>query len=234
MTISAVIAAERSQDRKLSTNRDCSTTWVAQDSCPRSCPFYRAGCYAETGLAAIHTTRLNAFQLTAKNTPKQLAEQEAASIMGLTGTRPLRLHVVGDCKNKETTEIVAAAAMEYSSRHNKPVWTYTHSKRVPRKSWGTVSVLRSCQSVMEAKREHNRGYAAALVVPEQFTSPKAIDLGDGFKGIPCPFQTGKTKSCIDCKLCLHADKLHKSKAIILFAPDHHTDRKIKKALSNAN
>ena len=223
-----VIGAAKSQNRKLG---KAAATMVSQASCPKSCPFFNAGCYAEKGHIGIHTNRLNLAQAKGKFTPEQLATFEADSIRKMSGKLPLRLHVVGDCKNDATAQIVSLAAKEYSEKHNQIVWSYTHAKRVKRSSWGNVSILRSCDTFAEAKAEYKRGFAAAVVVPDKFTSAKSINLGDGFKGIPCPFQTGRAKDCVSCGLCLHADKLHSNKIVILFEPDAQTEKKIGLALS---
>lgn len=223
-----VIGVNVSENRKIGL---AAATYVSQASCPKSCPFYNAGCYAEQGLTGIHTKRVNKAQKEGKQTPRELAELEAITIRNLNGKLPLRLHVVGDCKNAETAEILAAAAKDYTDKHGQIVWSYTHAKRVPRSAWGNVSILRSCDNITEAKAEHKRGFSAAVVVTEKFTSHKIVDLGDGFKGVPCPYQTGKAKDCIACGLCLNADKLHKGKLVILFQPDANTEKRIGAALS---
>lgn len=56
-TQSGVYATNVSASRKLG---DVSVTHVAQISCPDSCPFLHAGCYAENGfLGGFITKRLN-------------------------------------------------------------------------------------------------------------------------------------------------------------------------------
>ena len=233
-TILPVIGVERSQDRKLSTDSRVSATWVAQASCPDSCPFKNSGCYAETGRSGIHTRRLNAAESAGDYNALDLAKLEAAAIRGLSGKNDLRLHVVGDCKTRAAARTVAAAAAEYAGKHGKRVWTYTHATNVPRSDWGSISILRSCQTMAEVKTAHARGWATALVVPNKHNGPKVVDLGDGFKGVPCPYQTGKTKSCVDCGLCLNDNKLRANKLVVLFAPDSGTNESIKQALGGCS
>lgn len=224
-----VLGIERSQDRKLSTDSRVSATWVAQASCPDSCPFRGAGCYAETGRSGMHTRRINAAEAKGDYNALELARMEAQAIDGLSGKNPLRIHVVGDCKTVGAAKTVAAAAARYAAKHNQKVWTYTHATNVPRAAWGPVSILRSCQTMGEVKEAHKRGWATALVVAG-FKSEKAYSLGDGFTGIPCPYQTGKTKSCVDCGLCLDDQKLRDRKLVILFGPDRGTTEQVKAAL----
>lgn len=223
-------AVERSGDRKLSVDRTISATWVSQGSCPDSCSFKGSGCYAETGRSAIHTRRLNNAQAEGNYTPEEIAEYEAKAIRGLSGKFDLRAHIVGDCKTVKAAKIVADALNEYKVRSGKRVWTYTHAENVPREVWGDISILRSCESVSELNREHNRGYACALVVPEAHESHKPVKLEGGFTGIPCPYQVKKTASCKDCGLCLNDKHLRAKKLVILFAPDHGTSKRVKTAL----
>jgi hypothetical protein len=207
----SVVAA--SENRKIGF---AAATYVAQQSCPSRCPFRGAGCYAEHGPAGFHTRRLNRAARDA--TAYRLAEEEARQVAGLPGLLDLRLHVVGDSRTRRGTRLLARAAARYAGRHGRSVWTYTHGwRRVPRPDWGKVSVLASCESPAAVVAAHARGYAAALVV-ERYERESAYPLAgaDGFKLIPCPFQT-RGVQCVECRLCMDADRLHGSKLVIGFA-----------------
>lgn len=215
----AVSAVEKSGDMKLSLDGSASATWAAQVSCADDCPFYNSGCYAEGGRAGFQTRRLNTAAMGILGlTAEQVAEAEAEAIDTLTGMRPLRLHVVGDCKTEAAVSIVAAAAARYHARHGAPVWTYTHAHNTRRETWGIVSVLRSCETIEQVKRAHAEGFAAAMVTAAPHDSRRAVDLGAGFTGIPCPQQTGAAASCVDCRLCMRDKALHAGKRVILFSP----------------
>src|SRR5262245_8197094 len=77
-----------------------SATYAAQASCPTTCPFLRNGCYAELGasFAGFTTNRLNKAAAADGARALEVAKAEAAAIATLSGKRPLRLHVVGDCR----------------------------------------------------------------------------------------------------------------------------------------
>lgn len=191
-----------------------SVTMAAQASCPTSCPFLKAGCYAESGPQGIHTARLNKAAIQA--TPEDIARAEAAEIDKLTGTRPLRLHVVGDCKTVEAVSLVANATARYTVKHNQPIWGYTHAWRgIPQHHWGPASILASCESTAEVEEaQETHKYATALVV-HKFKSDKAWE--DGLQTfIPCPEQTGKTKDCTTCKLCWDEHHLWTGRKTIVF------------------
>jgi len=224
------IAVERSGDRKLSLDETVSVTWVAQGSCALDCPFLDNGCYTETGKPNIVRQRLNLANSIGKYTPEQLARFEADAIAKLRGKFPLRLHVLGDSRTRKAARIVATAANKYKLKFNKPVWTYTHAHNVPRHIWGDISILRSCENMEQVKKAHSDGYASAMVQNRPHNSHKVFDLGDGYKGVPCPQQTGKAESCVKCQLCWKDKTLHANKMVIVFSPDRNTHKKLAKVL----
>ena len=142
----AVIVKETTENRKLG---PVSATYASQWTCPRTCPWLHAGCYAESGPAGYVTHRLNG-----SNTRNALtiARQEARLIDGLTGDRHLRLHVVGDARTDSSARVLADASKRYMRRGGHTVWTYTHAwSTVKRSSWGRVSVLASVESTADVR-----------------------------------------------------------------------------------
>lgn len=205
------IAVAKSQNSKLGRKR-VAATMASQSSCPKSCQFYKNGCYAEKGYTNLTTLRLNKSAET--NTGK-IALVEAEEIDKLKGDIPLRLHVVGDSKTSIAVMIVAAAAQRYMEKMGQKVWTYTHAwKWIKRSLWGNVSVLASCETEQDIVKAFKRGYPAAYVV-EHFKQETAFALDNGHIGIPCPNQT-KGKSCADCQLCMRGPWLHANKRVIVF------------------
>ena len=205
-----VTAVEKSKNEKIGIT---SATYVSQQSCPSSCRLRTKGCYANYHLVGLTTRRLN--EQAADLDAVTLAENEASAIRSLTGKRPLRLHVVGDCSTDAAARIVSNAADEYRAKDNAPVWAYTHAWRdVARESWNGVSVLASCESVAEVKEAMAKGYGTAMVVAEH--SGHAAKAVDGIKMLPCPSQTGKSESCVTCKLCFDADRLRETSTVICF------------------
>jgi hypothetical protein len=129
-----------------------------------------------------------------------VARAEADAIDSLSGTRPLRLHVVGDCPTDDAARIVSDAAERYTARGGGRAWTYTHAWRdVVRASWQSVSVRASCETADDVRAAHARGYDAAIVV-DSHKSDRAYDV-DGIRVVPCPEQT-RGRSCADCGLCM--------------------------------
>ncbi len=208
---SAIKAIEVSENRKIGR---VSATYATQATCPSSCKLRENGCYAESGLVAFITRKLNRSEDSAAPV-EELAMAEAVAIAGLTGEHPLRMHVVGDATTDGAARLLSSAAEYHTNKHNQPVWTYTHAWRdVERSSWGKVSVFASCESTEDAKLAMSRGYAAALVV-DSHAQDKAYGV-DGLKLVPCPQQTGRSASCVDCGLCMRADSMLKMGSVIAF------------------
>ncbi len=225
MNSDAIKAIESSSNSKIGT---VSATYATQATCPSSCKLKGSGCYAESGLVAFITRRLNRSE-DAQATVEELAMHEAMAIAGLTGELPLRLHVVGDATTDGAAKLLSDAAAYHTNKHNQPVWTYTHAHRdVKRESWGKVSVLASCETVEETKVAMSKGYAAALVV-DHHESDKAYVV-DGVKLVPCPQQTGRAENCVACKLCWKADRLLAMGAVIAFSVHGQQVKKAKQAL----
>lgn len=209
MAQSPVTAVEISDNAKLG---KISATMASQVTCPKSCPLYNNGCYAQSGRANLTTSRLNSSEI---KFPLAVMKIHAEKIRQLSGRRMLRLNVVGDCDFDEGAKILAQAAKEHTEKCGMPVFTYTHGHETKRESWGEISVLRSCETFGQVKKAHKDGFASAMVV-NSHDSDKAVKHED-FTIIPCPQQTGRVANCAACKLCAQGDKLHAKKAVIAFA-----------------
>jgi hypothetical protein len=219
-----VIAVEKSSNSKIGA---VSTTYVSQESCPKTCPFMGSGCYAESGMVAMHTNRLNKSPLKALD----LAKAEAQAINTLSGKRDMRLHIVGDCTTNSIAKIVSKAADKYKAKHHRKVWSYTHAwAKVERSSWNSVSVLASTETTKDAKLAIAKGYAAAIVVHKH--KDTKVYMQDGLKIIPCPQQNNLTTSCETCKLCWDDQRLLKNNMVIAFATHSQGKTKIDKTLTN--
>ena len=116
---------------------------------------------------------------------------------------PLRLHVVGDSPTNAAAAPIAAAC----ATRTGPTWGYTHFWRtVDRATWGSVSMLASCERPSDVGQAWERGYAAALVVAD-FPGAGRFEAGPGVMAVPCPEQTGRVATCDECRLCWRDDLL---------------------------
>ena len=204
------IAVENSNNKKLG---GMSTTYASLQSCPKDCPFLRSkSCYAMHGPLNILRERLCGKRANSKLT---IARQEARAIDALSGRWPLRIHTVGDCSTPAAAKTIAKAAQRFMAKHNESAYTYTHAWRsVPRKAWGPVSVLASCETVEEVRQAQKMGYVATLVLPK-FAKRTAHIVG-GPRVLPCLKQTGASRSCLDCGICMKEGTLRKTGLTIGF------------------
>lgn len=213
-SVKRVTAVEKSGNSKIGI---VSATYVTQAACPQSCPLMGEACYAESGHTAIITRRLKtAAALFADNSPESIASEEAAAIDTLSGTRPLRLHVVGDCVTDAAAQTVAAACKRYTERGSGRAWTYTHAWReVDADAWDGVSVLASCDTPADIAAAQARGYATAVTVPHVL--PRGVHkTTDGARIVQCPQQLGLT-TCEGCRgLCRDAENMRRRGITVAF------------------
>lgn len=208
----------------------CSTYVSIAATCPDSCKFKRAedgtpgGCYVDAGKTVFTIRRLDEES---RADPGHVVEREADLIDaawpsgipqdGARGGRDLRLHVGGDVFDALGTLALGGAAGRWLARGGGAVWTFTHRwVTILRPLWQEISVLASIESPAQADVAHRLGYAFALVEPREHRSARAYSIGDGFTAIPCPAETRGT-TCVECRLCLDADKLHARKMGIAFS-----------------
>lgn len=207
-----------------------STTYQPTTHCV-DCPLKGNGCYAQAGMVAMHTRKLDDAARESHASPTRTARQEARGIRALKARgQGLRLHTSGDCPSTEAAEIVADAAEEFMARGGGRAWTYTHAwRRVSRKAWGAVSVLASVETLSDARRAIRNGWAVARVVPT-FATEKAWQEG-GIRWIPCPAQTRDDVTCESCRLCWDDNKLRAIGAGVAFEAHGSSKRRAAAACS---
>jgi hypothetical protein len=180
-------------------------TYAARETCPIECSFRvdpetgeLGACYGNSGRVRIHWDRIPAMR------PDVAARREAKLIDELPADRPLRVHVVGDCRTDAAARILAAAMVRYDTRSTGgPAYTYTHAWRtVARASWGAARVLASCESSADIQAAHRRGYETVVTVADHPTDGRTRN---GL--IPCPEQTREGIQCVSCRLCFEPQRL---------------------------
>ena len=188
---------ERSRNSKVGT---CSATYAPQSTCPVSCPLRGEGCYGETGRVGIYGSVMTKTNRTRRYSASRLAQIEAREIRALSGRRPLRVHVLGDCRDRVAAMAIGRAMVAHTAKHGEPAWTYTHSWPViPARAWAGADVLASCDDPSEVPRAQRKGYATALLV-EMFHVAQRHMVGK-VDLLPCPAQT-RGIQCVNCGLCM--------------------------------
>jgi len=229
-----VTVIEQSDNAKLSASANVSATHAPQVTCPggapgdrHACALRGCGCYAERGHQRYTTDRLNRAAGRRKLSAGQMrllaAREEARGIRALSGTRQLRVHVVGDCSTPRDAGIVGSAMVAHTRRFGQAAWTYTEAWRtVQRRAWRGATVIASVRTIADIATARARGYAAAITLTRPHTSNKVYQVGTEHL-IPCPAQFKhkgqRIVTCEHCSLCKRPDYLLENKLTIAFEPD---------------
>jgi NTP pyrophosphatase (non-canonical NTP hydrolase) len=220
------------QDSKNSKVGNVAVTYATTASCPKTCRFLDKGCYAQGGHCAFTTNRLDREASKRKRLrPIDIARAEAKEIDKLPANKPLRLHIVGDCRTAGAAEVLAEAAFKYKNRSNlinpPPVWTYTHSwKTIPRLAWEKISVLASCETMEEAEQARARGYTPAMVRYKPF---KGTISYKGWNLIACR-EMSEGITCDKCRICMNLGNWATTKSIVCFFPHGNRAKQVEEIL----
>jgi len=209
----------------------CSATYVSiEATCPDTCRFKGGACYVTAGFTGGMMKALDSAAESERVDADEVIVEEAMHIEaafpandhqvpqdGARGGRDLRLHIGGDVGSTFGALRLDVAARIWRSRGGGRVWTFTHRWRdIPRRAWGVISVLASVETALEAEHARVLGYVPALVV-QRFETSKAFRVaGSSTRFIPCPAET-KGTTCVECRLCLDAEKLRERDMGIAFA-----------------
>lgn len=241
------LAPQRSEEARSGRNRYvptgpfCASTYVSiAATCPDSCSFKEAGCYARAG--AQHLTMGQLDRGAHGKTGLDVTLEEADLIdatykrgvpqKGRFGGLDLRLHVGGDVSCEEGARALAGAAERWRARGGGVVWTYTHRWReIPRSAWGGINVWASVERPSDAGDAGRLGYQVAIVVPS-FPDGRGLFTVKGlpFTAVACPWESGAGKTCVECRLCLDGD-LRGRGQVIAFAVHGADSDKARKSLN---
>lgn len=178
-------------------------TYSERETCPPSCPHYRADCYAED-----FYTRLAWDKVPARG--GTLAEL-CASIEALPAGQLWRMNVAGDLPGQGEELDPVALGEIVRANIGRRGFTYTHKKSpealhwvAHANAWGfTVNLSADDAGDADALAETGAGPVCAIVpsdTPEKSYTPAGRTI------IVCPAQTRDNVSCSTCGLCARADR----------------------------
>lgn len=210
----------------------CAATYVSiEATCSSSCRFKAGACYVTAGFTAPLARKLDAAARASGGAGDDVLRAEADLLERAFGSgrvpqdggrdgrrgRDLRLHVGGDASSLSGLHRLVWAVEDWQRRGGGAVWTYTHRwAEIPRAEWGPISVLASVETPRGAELARARGYVPAITLA-RFPGRRAFRLeGMSDETIPCPAETSKT-TCVQCRLCLDADRLRSRRKAIGFA-----------------
>ena len=178
-------------------------TYSQRETCPPSCPHYRADCYAED-----YYTRLSWDKVAARGgSLGQLCESVAA----LPAGQLWRFNVAGDLPGAGETVDAAALGEIVAANAGRRGFTYTHKKSPDALHWAghatrwgfTVNLSADDAGEADALAEAAAGPVVAIVptdTPEKSYTPAGRTI------IVCPAQSRDGVTCETCGLCAIADR----------------------------
>lgn len=192
-------------------------TYSERDTCPASCPHYRADCYAEDYHTAMNWNKVPARGDNLSNLCEKIAALPEGQLW--------RHNVAGDLPGRGETVDAAALGEIVRANIGKRGFTYTHKKSADAVIWARhatnwgFTVNLSADDAGEADALAAHGLPLVCIVP--MNTPEKTTTPGGLPIVVCPAQTRDDKTCADCGLCARADR-----AVIVGFRAHGTRAKI--------
>ncbi len=180
-------------------------TTTESASCPPSCPFINAGCYAKSGPLALHWRRVSSGE---RGTDWQgLCD----FVQSLPDQQLWRHNQAGDLPHLHGVIDHAKLAHLVVANTGRRGFTYTHHTLSPenvsmltRANRQGFTVNASTESLDRADHAMSLGLPAVTVVRNDKPVPKRSPAGN--RVVVCPAQTRSDVACSDCQLCSKADR----------------------------
>lgn len=177
-------------------------------TCPTSCPFKKNGCYADGGPLALFWGKVSRGD--AGVSWGDFCDQ----VQALPEGQLWRHNQAGDLPSSDGVLIDHQAMAELiEANRGKRGFTYTHHDMASWLNQNLVAAANKSGFTVNLSG-NNLAHADALaalqvgpvvaVVPEDH--PEHSTTPEGRKVVVCPEQTGKAKSCAECKLCQKAER----------------------------
>lgn len=178
-------------------------TYSQRETCPQSCPHYRADCYAED-----YYTRMSWDKVADRGGD---LGQLCASIEALPAGQLWRFNVAGDLPGAGEHVDAAALGAIVQANTGRRGFTYTH-KKTPEalywaqcaNDWGfTVNLSADDAGEADALANVSRSPLTCIVPMD---TPEKTETPEGRTIIVCPAQTRDDITCATCGLCARADR----------------------------
>lgn len=176
-------------------------TYSERETCPPSCPHYRADCYAEDYYTAMSWNKV----------PQRGGDLAAlcASIAALPDGQLWRHNVAGDLPGQGEAVDAAALGEIVKANTGRRGFTYTHKKSPDAITWAAhatawgFTVNLSADDAGEADELAEHGPVCAIV---PIDTPAKSYTHQGRTIIVCPAQTREDVTCASCGLCAIPDR----------------------------
>ena len=177
-------------------------TYSQRETCPPSCPHYRADCYAEDFYTSMAWNKV-------PQRGGNLA-QLCESIAALPAGQLWRHNVAGDLPGEGESVDPAALGEIVKANIGRRGFTYTHKKSLDAIEWAQqatawgFTVNLSADDAGEADSLADSGLPLTCIVP--MDTPEKTTTPGGLPIVICPAQTRDNVSCSTCQLCQRADR----------------------------
>jgi hypothetical protein len=177
-------------------------TYSQRETCPPSCPHYRADCYAEDFYTSMAWNKV-------PQRGGNLA-QLCESIAALPAGQLWRHNVAGDLPGEGEAVDAAALGEIVKANIGRRGFTYTHKKSLDAIEWAQqatawgFTVNLSADDAGEADALADSGLPLTCIVP--IDTPEKTTTPGGLPIVICPAQTRDNVSCNTCQLCQRADR----------------------------
>ena len=177
-------------------------TYSQRETCPQSCPHYRADCYAED-----YYTRMSWDKVPQRG--GTLAEL-CGAIAALPAGQLWRMNVAGDLPGAGESVDPAALGEIVAANRGRRGFTYTHKKSTDAIYWARAAtdwgftVNLSADDAGEADALAETGLPVCAIVP--IDCPEKTETPAGRTIIVCPAQSRDDVDCASCGLCARADR----------------------------
>lgn len=185
------------------------TTRTERSSCPTTCPFYNAGCYATLGRERLQWDRLNRAE-TGVNWDEFVTQIRRIVPSGMLW----RHNTAGDLPHNDGNIDYLQLRKLIMANKGKKGFTYSHHVlndhnvvALQNANRMGFTVNASCESVDDADYVMSEHQIPAVAVVHSEESRRFFTTSSGRKVVTCPAAIHKGKvSCATCGLCQKADR----------------------------
>lgn len=200
------------------------TSMSTSDTCPASCPFAKAGCYAKAGPVLWHWRKLDA------GLHAMGWDVFCAAVKRISRGSIWRHNVAGDLPGKGESIDGAMLAALVTANRGRRGFTYTHKHvdagnhaAIKAANDGGFTVNLSANNIAHADQLKALGIGpVACVIPSTVDGNQIRSLATpgGNKIVVCPATYREGVTCLSCGLCQRADR-----SVIVGFPAHGTSFK---------
>jgi hypothetical protein len=184
---------------------------TSAESCPPTCPFISAGCYAKSGPLALHWNKVT------QGARGGSLEELCAAVVALPANQLWRHNQAGDLPGQAGAIDAAALRALVAANVGRRGFTYTHKPVLTGKTAAanrkairaanargfTVNLSANTLAQADELAALDIGPVAAVVPQDtldKFTTP------GGLPGVVCPAQTRENINCARCGLCARQER----------------------------